>query len=48
MPAKLHEAATRCRACDLWQFATQTVFGEGPQHARVMMIGEVPGGSSTI
>jgi uracil-DNA glycosylase len=41
--AKLHAAAAGCKACDLWQHATQTVFGEGPEHARVMMIGEVPG-----
>jgi uracil-DNA glycosylase len=39
----LREAAAGCKACDLWQHATQTVFGEGPGHARVMMIGEVPG-----
>ncbi|HEY6270626.1 MAG TPA: UdgX family uracil-DNA binding protein [Terriglobales bacterium] len=41
--AMLHAAAAGCKACDLWQHATQTVFGEGPEHARVMMIGEVPG-----
>jgi uracil-DNA glycosylase len=41
--ARLREAAGSCKACDLWQQATQTVFGEGPGHARVMMIGEVPG-----
>jgi DNA polymerase len=40
---KLREAAAGCKACDLWQHATQTVFGEGPTHARVMMIGEEPG-----
>jgi len=39
----LREAAAGCRACDLWQHATQTVFGEGPGRARIMMIGEVPG-----
>jgi DNA polymerase len=36
-------AAKRCRACDLWKNATQTVFGEGPRAARVMFIGEQPG-----
>jgi uracil-DNA glycosylase len=41
--ARLREAAAGCKACGLWQHATQTVFGEGPGHARVMMIGEVPG-----
>jgi uracil-DNA glycosylase len=41
--AKLREAAAGCKACDLWRHATQTVFGEGPEHAKVMMIGEEPG-----
>ena len=36
-------AAARCRGCLLWQAATQTVFGEGPREARVMLVGEVPG-----
>lgn len=39
----LREAAAGCKACDLWRHATQTVFGEGPARARIMMIGEVPG-----
>jgi uracil-DNA glycosylase len=36
-------AAKNCRACDLWKQATQTVFGEGAVHARVMLVGEQPG-----
>lgn len=36
------EAAT-CRACPLWQPATQTVFGEGPADAPAMLVGEQPG-----
>ncbi len=32
-----------CRACPLWEHATQTVFGEGNAHARVMVVGEQPG-----
>ena len=36
-------AAARCRGCPLWQAATQTVFGEGPREARVMLVGEAPG-----
>jgi uracil-DNA glycosylase family protein len=36
-------AAKRCRACDLWQSGTQTVFGEGPRDARLLLIGEQPG-----
>src|SRR5205085_10474033 len=39
----LREAARSCRGCPLWKNATQTVFGEGPARARVIMIGEQPG-----
>jgi uracil-DNA glycosylase len=39
----LREAAAICKACDLWKLGTQTVFGEGRQTARVMMVGEQPG-----
>ena len=35
--------AAGCRACKLWEPATQTVFGEGPQDARLMFVGEQPG-----
>ena len=41
--ATVRAAALRCRACPLWAPATQTVFGEGPEHARDMLIGEQPG-----
>jgi uracil-DNA glycosylase family protein len=41
--AGLREEAASCRACDLWKDATQTVFGEGPQRARLMLVGEQPG-----
>jgi uracil-DNA glycosylase len=37
------KAACVCRACHLWETATQTVFGEGPVPAPVMLIGEQPG-----
>src|SRR6266403_3783723 len=40
---KLREAAAGCRACDLWELGTQTVFGEGSPKARVMLVGEQPG-----
>jgi uracil-DNA glycosylase len=40
---KLREAAAGCRGCDLWLNATQTVFGEGPRTAEVMLVGEQPG-----
>jgi uracil-DNA glycosylase len=39
----LREAAAGCKACDLWKRGTQTVFGEGAAHARVMFVGEQPG-----
>jgi uracil-DNA glycosylase family protein len=39
----LKEAACRCHGCDLYKAATQTVFGEGNQNAKVMLIGEEPG-----
>lgn len=39
----LREAAEACKRCDLWLPATQTVFGEGPARASIMVIGEQPG-----
>jgi len=45
---KLQSAAADCRACDLWKLGTQTVFGEGSPHARVMFIGEQPGDQEDI
>jgi uracil-DNA glycosylase family protein len=41
--ARVRLAARRCRACELWKNATQTVFGEGPPRAGLMLIGEQPG-----
>jgi uracil-DNA glycosylase family protein len=35
--------AAACRACPLWEDATQTVFGEGAEGAAVMLVGEQPG-----
>ncbi|MDQ1381252.1 MAG: uracil-DNA glycosylase [Actinomycetota bacterium] len=40
---ELRAEAARCRACDLWKPATQTVFGEGPVPASLMLMGETPG-----
>src|ERR671921_2978217 len=40
---KLRAASAGCRGCDLWVNATQTVFGEGPGTADVMLVGEQPG-----
>jgi len=39
----LREAAASCHGCDLWEPATQTVFGEGAAHATAFLIGEQPG-----
>jgi DNA polymerase len=39
----LREEARHCRACHLWKNATQTVFGDGPQDAPMMLVGEQPG-----
>lgn len=39
----LREAAAHCRGCDLYKYATQTVFGEGSVRSKVMFIGEQPG-----
>lgn len=39
----LRAAAAGCRGCHLWRDATQTVFGEGPRGAAVMLVGEQPG-----
>ena len=41
--ATLRKEAADCRACPLWEDATQTVFGEGPLGARIMLVGEQPG-----
>ena len=41
--AALRLAAADCRACPLYRNATQTVFGEGPQRAQIMLVGEQPG-----
>jgi uracil-DNA glycosylase len=44
----LREAARGCRGCPLWKVGTQTVFGEGPARARVIMVGEQPGDREDI
>jgi DNA polymerase len=41
--AAVRAEALHCHACPLYKDATQTVFGEGPQHADVMFVGEQPG-----
>jgi uracil-DNA glycosylase family protein len=45
---QLRKLAEGCRACNLWARATQTVFGEGPSSARVLVVGEQPGNSEDL
>jgi uracil-DNA glycosylase family protein len=44
----MREAVQDCRGCDLYEDATQAVFGEGPEQARVVMVGEQPGDKEDI
>jgi len=46
--ATVRAAAKSCRNCDLWKHATQTVFGEGPQQAQIMLVGEQPGNEEDL
>ncbi|HVX10597.1 MAG TPA: UdgX family uracil-DNA binding protein [Pirellulales bacterium] len=41
--ASLRQAARDCQGCELYRHATQTVFGEGSAHAKMILIGEQPG-----
>jgi uracil-DNA glycosylase family protein len=41
-------AARKCRACELWRRATQTVFGEGSATAQLMLVGEQPGNDEDL
>ena len=41
--ARIRDEAAACRRCPLWENATQTVFGEGPADAKLMLVGEQPG-----
>jgi DNA polymerase len=45
---KVRETARECRACHLYRNATQTVFGEGPRQAEVMLVGEQPGDAEDL
>jgi DNA polymerase len=40
--------ARRCTRCDLYKYATQTVFGEGPLDAAIMFVGEQPGDQEDV
>ncbi|NIH88055.1 UdgX family uracil-DNA binding protein [Amycolatopsis granulosa] len=45
---RLRSAALRCQGCDLHRDATQTVFGDGPAPAKVLMLGEQPGDKEDV
>jgi len=44
----LQQAVQKCHGCDLYRYATQAVFGEGPVSSRIMLIGEQPGNDEDI
>lgn len=46
--SELRLKASDCRGCDLYRSATQTVFGEGPPRARMVLVGEQPGDREDI
>jgi uracil-DNA glycosylase len=45
---RLREVARECTACPLYRDATQTVFGEGPERATIMLVGEQPGDAEDL
>jgi len=45
---RMRAAAADCKGCELWRAATQTVFGEGSDHATLMLVGEQPGDREDI
>ena len=45
---KVRDVAKGCKACDLYKRGTQTVFGEGPARADVMLVGEQPGDAEDL
>ena len=46
--AVIREIAADCQACELYKRATQTVFGEGPARAAIMLVGEQPGDAEDV
>jgi DNA polymerase len=44
----LKAAAADCKACDLWEKGTQTVFGEGRSRATFLFVGEQPGNEEDL
>jgi DNA polymerase len=46
--ASLQKVAVGCRACPLWKRGTQTVFGDGPSSAEIVLVGEQPGNDEDL
>jgi DNA polymerase len=46
--SSVRAVAAGCKACPLYKRATQTVFGEGPGRARIMLVGEQPGDAEDV
>ena len=46
--AACREAVSACRGCELYRNAAQGVLGEGPSHARLMLVGEQPGNDEDL
>ena len=46
--SEMAKSAANCQGCPLWENATATVFGEGPENARIMIVGEQPGDKEDI
>jgi DNA polymerase len=46
--AVVRDAAKSCTACHLYKLGTQTVFGEGPKRAPLMLVGEQPGDQEDV
>ncbi|HMG32633.1 MAG TPA: UdgX family uracil-DNA binding protein [Blastocatellia bacterium] len=44
----LRDAASVCRACNLWKLGTQTVFGEGNTSSKIVFVGEQPGNDEDL
>jgi DNA polymerase len=44
----VRQTAAGCKACDLYLRGTQTVFGEGPRRAAIMLVGEQPGDAEDL
>jgi DNA polymerase len=47
-PGQQPASLDQCRRCDLWQYATQAVPGEGPKRAKIMLVGEQPGDQEDV